>query len=94
MTDTGQKPIPDTNDDERVRIAVGDVIQVDPEKSHFGAVLCVVSEVKAWGVQCYFLAPGALGEGAPVTLIATNQAFLRVPHADYVRIGRAEWVIP
>jgi hypothetical protein len=72
---------------------VGDVVQMDPAKSRWGAVLVVVEETRSWGVIGYFLAPGAAGEGSPVTIKGTGAAYIRIKHEDYVRIGVAEWTL-
>jgi hypothetical protein len=67
-----------------VKATVNDVIQLDPAHCEWGPLLCIVSVVKAWGVQCYAIV--ATKRGDP-----PEQMYLRVEHGHYVRIGRAEW---
>ena len=57
----------------------GDVIQLDPDHCRFGPLLCIVSEVKSWGVQCY------------AVFNKEEAAYFRVNHGNYVVVGRAEW---
>lgn len=64
--------------------AVGDVIQLDPAHCDWGPLLCIVSEVKSWGVQCYAIYPEERGK-------PPSQMYLRPRHEHYVVIGRAEW---
>lgn len=60
------------------------VIQVDPTGNKWGCpLLCIVEEVKPWGVKCY--SPHLEADGTASTLP------LRVNHGDYVVIGMAEW---
>lgn len=40
-------------------VAVGDIVQADPETSHWGPCLVVVSEVKSWGIQGFTAMPRA-----------------------------------
>jgi len=59
-----------------------DVIQLAPEHCRWGPLLCIVDEVRPWGVIAYAVMPSAnQDETMP----------LRVAHGHYVRIGRAEW---
>lgn len=67
-------------------VAVNDVIQLDPEQIAWGPLFCIVTELKSWGVQCYAIHPEKRGE-------MPSRMFLRVKHGQYVRIGRAEWLI-
>lgn len=69
-------------------IAVGDVVQIDPEHDEvFGACFMVVTELKpSWsGLQGYVTVPGKDGNG--------GQAYYRVPEDKVVRIGAAEWAV-
>ena len=74
-------------------VAVGDVVQMDPRKCRWGAVLVVVDQVAAWGIRGYFLAPGAGGAGGPVIIQGTNAAYLRAAHGEFVRVGKAAWML-
>ena len=65
-------------------VQVHDVIQLDPAHCEWGPLLCIVSEVKSWGVKCYL--PYPLQRGEP-----PSQMFLQCKHEHYVVIGRAEW---
>lgn len=68
--------------EEKIEIAVGDVVQIHPSHDEaFGGCFMVVSEVKTWGVQGYVTVPGSGG-----------QAYYRCPWKAFVRIGKAEWV--
>lgn len=64
-------------------IAVGDVIQISPTwPGHpaLGGLFALVEEIRGWGVIAFVDA----GEG--------KRAYVRCQTADYVRIGRAEWL--
>lgn len=64
-------------------IEVYDVIQLGPEH-HWGPLLCIVTEVRDWGVQCYALVPEKRGE-------QPGAMFLRVEYGKFERVGRAAW---
>lgn len=63
-----------------------DVVQIDPEKSVWGPVFVIVTEVRTWGIQGYFLVPENRNE-------PPGCAYVRVNHGDYAIIGHAEWVV-
>ena len=65
-------------------VKVNDVIQLDPAQSPWGPLLCIVDEVKSWGVRCYVLLPDQ--RNAP-----PNRMYLRVEVGTFVVIGPAEW---
>lgn len=65
---------------------VNDVVQIDPNHSAWGPVFVVVTEVKDWGIQGYFLVPQRRDQPPGV-------AYIRVEHAHYVIIGQAEWAL-
>lgn len=44
------------------RYAVGDIVQVNPEKQMFGACMVVVTELRDWGVQGYVQSAGVPGQ--------------------------------
>ena len=67
-------------------VKVHDVIQLDPAQSPWGPLLCIVDEVKPWGVQCYALVPEHREE-------PPNRMYLRVEHGKYSYIGEAEWTV-
>lgn len=67
-------------------LAPGDVIQLDPEKHPYGAMLCVVDEVKVWGVKCYWLQ--ATERGQP-----PGQCYYRAETGTFERVGKAQWQI-
>lgn len=69
---------------EAIPLEPGDVIQLDPTKHDWGALLCIVDEVKSWGVQCYWLQ--ATERGVP-----PNAAFYRAEYGTFRYIGKAEW---
>jgi hypothetical protein len=64
-------------------IAVHDIVQLDPAQCNWGSVLAVVDRVYVWGVRVYIFVPPH----------ADGAAYMRVPHGQYVRIGRAEWAL-
>jgi hypothetical protein len=70
----------------------GDVIQLDPSKTQWGPVVCVVSDLHAWGVTAYWLSFNT-GQTGPVTIKATGAAYVRVSHGDYVVVGQAAWLM-
>ena len=61
-----------------------DVIQLDPEHCRWGPILCIVDEVRDWGVTCYSPYPSEK---------ADEVVPLRVQHGHYVIIGQAEWAM-
>ena len=70
------------------KVNVGDIIQLDPTAElgkEWGPQLCVVSELKPWGVQCYFVHAASRGDFGP--------AYLRIPTGSFVVVGRAEWMV-
>lgn len=67
-------------------IEIGDVIQLDPRKCTWGPLLAIVDRVHGWGVRCVCLVP------FPVN--SPGHFMQRVPHGDYVRIGKAQWKDP
>lgn len=70
----------------------GDVVQLDPGKTHWGPVLCVVESRHAWGVMAYWFSHNS-GPTGPATIRDTGAAYVRVPHGSYVVIGKAEWTM-
>lgn len=67
-------------------IAVGDVIQLDPERHpKFAACFGTVDEVRSWGVVATILVPAGPTPG---------EAPIRLEFGSFVRIGKAEWVRP
>lgn len=62
------------------------IVQLDPDKSEWGALLCIVDEVREWGVLCYAMTPTKRGE-------MPAQMFMRVKTGDYIVVGVAEWMI-
>lgn len=64
----------------------GMVIQLDPEHSVWGPLLCIVEENKDWGVVCYAIHPQQRGE-------PPGKMYLRVNHEHYVVIGSVQWVL-
>jgi len=67
-------------------IKVGDVIQLDPTKHDWGAIFCIVDEVKSWGVVCYWLQVDERGQ-------VPDRAYYRASHETYKYIGKAEWFV-
>jgi hypothetical protein len=65
--------------------SVGDVIQLDPVHSCWGPQLCIVDNVNPKSVRCIFFTDHVKDE-------PPGEAYLRVPHGQYVRIGRAAWL--
>lgn len=65
-----------------------DVIQLEPETAGaaWGPLLCVVSEVKAWGVQCYALIPTTRDQ-------PPGSMWMRIDHGKYAVIGPAMWTV-
>lgn len=68
------------------RAEKNDVIQLQPEMSQWGALLCIVDDVRTWGVQCYALIPEKRGE-------VPSRMYLRVQHEGYVVVGPAYWAL-
>ena len=68
-------------------IAVGDVVQIDPEipGKTFAGCFGVVTDVHKWGVTLYVALP-VVGDTLP------DQAFLRVEARYLARVGEAEWM--
>lgn len=64
--------------------SVDDVIQLDPTND-WGPLLCIVDEIKNWGVRCYALVPQQRAEGP-------GHMYLRVEHDLYKVVGKAAWV--
>jgi len=69
---------------EQTTVRVGDVIQLDPEHSPWGPMLCIVEEVHPWGVSCYWL--GATARDRPPAYFP-----YRATTGTFARIGLAEW---
>jgi len=65
---------------------INDVIQLDPAQSTWGPLLCIVSEIKTWGVQCYALVPDRRDK-------PPSQMYLRVETGKFQVVGTAEWVL-
>jgi hypothetical protein len=59
-----------------------DVVQLAPD-GRWGPLLCIVTDVREWGVQCYALIPG---EPGPM--------YLRAELGTFERVGVAVWTIP
>ena len=64
-------------------LARGDIIQLDPElhthhDGFWAGQLCIVDEVKAWGVICY-------------TKTQRRSAYYRAPKGTFAFVGRAKW---
>lgn len=66
-------------------VQVGDVIQINPDRCAWGPVLCIVDHVNPKSVRCFFFTEHTRFE-------PPEEAYMRVPHSDYVRIGRASWL--
>lgn len=69
-------------------LAVGDVVQLDPEKQaegFFAGCFMMVTEPKSWGAQGFICMPGERG-----TL--PGRAYFRAKHEDMHYVGRAEFV--
>lgn len=63
----------------------GDIVQIDPEHDDvFGACFMTVTEVRPWGLIGYVRVPGKGDKG--------GNAYYRVPHGKYARVGAAEWM--
>jgi hypothetical protein len=66
-------------------VKANDVIQLDPAgELAWGPLLCVVEEVKPWGVKCYALIPTRRGE-------QPHMMWMRVEHGAYAVVGPAAW---
>jgi hypothetical protein len=62
-------------------LAVGDIVQIDPDRHHWAAALVVVTEVREWGVQGYVAVP------------QQGLAFIRLPTGTFEHTGgRAIWM--
>jgi hypothetical protein len=64
----------------------GMVIQIDPDKSDWGPLLCIVTKASRRGlVHCHVLVPDPTGKAE------TQAMMLNVEHGDYAIIGKAIW---
>jgi hypothetical protein len=70
-------------------ITVGEIVQLDPEKTgnaSFAACLMIVTEVKSWGVQGYVQSLGANRE-------IGGCAYYRAENGTFERTGgKAPWI--
>ena len=69
-----------------VSVTVNSVIQLDPTQSSWGPLLCIVDEVRSWGVRCYAFMVEDRHE-------LPSRMYLRVEHGKYIVIGAAEWSV-
>lgn len=71
-------------------IEVGDIVQLDPEKTGnkaFAACLMVVTEVKSWGVQGYV-------QGLGTREAQVGQAYYRADNGTFEPTGgKAVWTV-
>lgn len=71
--------------------SVHEIVQLDPMTDlarRHGAQLVIVTDVRQWGVEAYYLVRTDLGPA---------RARVRVQHGDYQRLGddrKALWVLP
>jgi len=64
-------------------IAIGDIVQVTPDKEMFGACMVVVTELKSFGIQGYVQSAGVPG-----------QQYIRLKFDEYEHTGgKAIWVV-
>ena len=64
-------------------IAIGDIVQVTPDKEMFGACMVVVTELKSFGIQGYVQSAGVAG-----------QQYIRLKFDEYEYTGgRAIWMV-
>ena len=62
--------------------AVGEIVQIVPDKEMFGACMVTVTEVKSWGIQGYVQSAGVSG-----------QQYVRIRTEDFERTGgKAVWI--
>lgn len=65
-----------------LRVATGDIVQVNPDKEMFGGCMVVVTEVKPWGIQGYVQSAGVPG-----------QQYIRLKWEDIEPTrGKAVWI--
>jgi len=64
------------------QISVSNVIQLHPDYSDWGPLLCIVDRVYDWGVRAYWFV--AEERGKP-----PGRAYIRVRHGEYDVIGYA-----
>lgn len=67
-------------------VKLNDVIQLDPAQNDWGPLLCIVDEVRSWGVRCYVLLPDARDR-------PPNRMYLRVDTGTFQVVGPAEWTV-
>lgn len=60
-------------------ISVNDVVQISPDHDWSGCFV-LVTEIKSWGIQGFVQIP------------LQGQAYIRLKHEDYERIGTAVFV--
>jgi hypothetical protein len=73
-------------------VQIDDVIQLDKDHA-WGPVLCIVTKVNPWGVECYAFAPIFHDvHAAAARCCRWAPAALRVERGQYERVGRAVWV--
>ena len=64
-------------------IAIGDIVQVTPDKEMFGACMVVVTELKSFGIQGYVQSAGVAG-----------QQYIRLKFDEFESTGgKAVWVV-
>lgn len=69
-------------------LTIGDVIQLDPRFSCWGPALCIVEEVRAWGVLCFFFADFKRDE-SPARSAPSRQAWRVRAHRRGNLVARA-----
>lgn len=65
-------------------VQVGDVVQLSPSHK-WGPVLCFVTGVHDWGIECFAPAPSGFAD-------RWLRASLRIEHHEYLPIGKAQWM--
>jgi hypothetical protein len=66
-------------------IKEGDIVQLDPSKCPYGAVIGVVKDADDVSITIAVYVPQELGASATITTI-------RAPHGAYAVCGRARWL--
>lgn len=64
-----------------MNIQENDVVQIVPEHK-WGGCFLLVTEVKGWGVQGFVQIP------------MKGQAYIRIEHGEYEKIGSAVFILP
>jgi hypothetical protein len=72
--------------DKHESLQAGDIVQLDPEQSPWGPLLCIVTEVCEWGVKCFWLQADERDKPPLV-------CHYRAKTGTFEVVGSARWVL-